>query len=85
MALALSWSIVLILPVLERTTICRQNVQKTEKIFIFIELQNELVHSVETRVPKWLFTIAPKMEVSGEGGTLSDENRGGDIFGSLVV
>ena len=76
MALTLSCSIDLILPVLERITICRQNVQKNWNDLHFLELQNELVHSVETRAPKWIFTIALKMEGSGEGGTLSDENRG---------
>ena len=46
----------------------------------------KLVHCIETRALKWLFTNAPKMEGEGYyGGTLSDLGGGGRGDGSILA
>ena len=44
--------------------------------------QGELVHSAETRAPKCLCTIAPKME--GEGGGEGGRWRGSEGYKSVL-
>ena len=54
---------------------CKKNIFDVKNV--------ELIHSAETRMPKWFFTIAPKMEREGYyGGTLSHEYKGTAPWGT---